>query len=91
MRGWNSGRLPGLFAGTTANESLANLSQHLSSALGSDADMSALKALTMTVRKEALVMAFSDIFLILAVLFFAVLLFAPLAKRPMARAAGGGH
>jgi hypothetical protein len=36
-------------------------------------------------------MAFSDIFLILAVLFFAVLLFAPLAKRPVVRAAGGGH
>jgi DHA2 family multidrug resistance protein len=41
------------------------------------------------VRREALVMAFSDIFLILAVVFFAVVLFAPLARRPMARAAGG--
>jgi DHA2 family multidrug resistance protein len=74
-----------------ASERLANLSQHLSTALGSDADLSALKSLTMTVRKEALVMAFSDIFLILAVLFFVVLLFAPLARRPMARAASGGH
>ena len=74
-----------------ANERFADLAQHLSSALGSDADMAALKSLTMTVRSQALVMAFSDIFLILAVLFFAVLLFAPLAQRPTARAAAGGH
>lgn len=72
-----------------ANERLANLSQHLVPALGSDADMSALKQVTMAVRSQALVMAFSDIFLILAVLFFAVLLFAPLAKRPVVRAAAG--
>ncbi len=74
---------------TAANERLADLAQHLSSAFGSDADMAALKSLTMTVRSQALVMAFSDIFLILAVLFFAVVLFAPLAQRPMARAAAG--
>ncbi len=74
-----------------ANERLASMTQHLASALGTDADMAALKSLTMTVRSQALVMAFSDIFLILAVLFFAVVLFAPLAQRPMARPAGGGH
>ena len=61
----------------------------VSSALGSDADMAALKMLANRVRGEALVMAFSDIFLILAVLFFAIVLFVPLAKRPAARAAAG--
>ena len=42
-------------------------------------------------RSEALVMAFSDIFLILAVLFFAVIIFVPLAKRPAGKAAAAGH
>jgi DHA2 family multidrug resistance protein len=37
-------------------------------------------------------MAFSDVFLVLAAVFFAVLVLVPLAKRPeRAAAAGGGH
>jgi MFS transporter, DHA2 family, multidrug resistance protein len=74
-----------------ANERIAAMTQNFTATLGSDADLAALKALSGTVRTQALVMAFSDIFLILAVLFFGVLLLAPLAKRPMARAAAGGH
>ncbi len=74
-----------------ANERLASMTQHLASALGSDAQMAALKSLTSSVRSQALVMAFSDIFLIMAVLFFAIVLFAPLARRPMARAGAAGH
>jgi DHA2 family multidrug resistance protein len=70
-----------------ANERLANMTQNFQAALGSDANLAALKALTNTVRREALVMAFSDVFLILTVLFFAILIFVPLARRPAPRGA----
>jgi len=43
--------------------------------------------MAMTVR---VAMAFSDVFLILAVVFFAVLLLVPLARRPQPVAAGAG-
>ena len=43
-----------------------------------------------TVRREALVMAFSDVFLILAVLFAAVLL-VPLARKPRGPPSADGH
>ncbi len=56
-----------------ATERLQSMTQHFLSALGSDADMAALQSLATRVRGEALVMAFSDIFLLLALLFFAVL------------------
>ena len=42
------------------------------------------------VRGQALVMAFSDVFLILAVLFTAVVLLVPLARKPRADAAAAG-
>ncbi len=74
-----------------ATERLASLTQHFTGALGSDSGMAALQTLTNQVRGQALVMAFSDIFLILAVLFFAIILLAPLARRPGVRAAAGGH
>ncbi len=70
---------------------LQALTQHFAATLGSSADAAALHTLSMQVRGQALVMAFSDIFLLLAVLFFAVMLFVPLAQRPRMRAAGGGH
>ena len=60
--------------------------------LGADAGQQALMVLQNTVRREALVMAFSDVFLILAVLFAVVVLLVPLARKPQADAAGaGGH
>jgi MFS transporter, DHA2 family, multidrug resistance protein len=44
------------------------------------------------VRREALVMALSDVFYALTLLFFAMLLFLPLVRRPRLGApAGSGH
>jgi DHA2 family multidrug resistance protein len=59
--------------------------------LGSDAGNAALKALAATVRTEALVMSFADVFLILTAMFVAVACATPLVRRPPAGAAGGGH
>jgi DHA2 family multidrug resistance protein len=72
-----------------ATEQLAAATARFAPVLGSDAQAAALKTLATRARSEALVMAFSDIFLILAVLFFIVMLLTPLARRPAARAAGG--
>jgi len=46
------------------------------------------------VRREALVMALSDVFFALTVIFVVMLLFLPLVKRPklgVAAGGGGGH
>jgi len=76
-----------------AVEWINGMTQSLSPTMGSDANAAALKTLAGMVRREALVMAFSDVFLMLAFVFFAVLLLVPLARRPgkPAGAAGGGH
>ncbi len=75
-----------------ATEQLSAMTQGFQATLGSDAERGALASLAQIVRREALVMAFSDVFLILAVVFFAVLLLVPLARRPQPVAAGaGGH
>ena len=72
-----------------ANERIAALSRGLT-ALGSNAEIGALKVLSQSVRREALVMAFSDVFLALAFLFGAIVLLVPLAQKPQARGGGGG-
>ena len=54
------------------------------------ADRSALAVLSNGVRREALVMSFSDVFLILAVVFVGVLFLIPLARRPKPAPAGAG-
>jgi MFS transporter, DHA2 family, multidrug resistance protein len=73
-------------------EQLSAMAQGFQATLGSDADRAAVASLSQMVRRQALVMAFSDVFLILAVVFFAVLLLVPLARRPQPVAAGaGGH
>ena len=76
-----------------ASERLTAMTNGFSATLGSDAGQAALASLGNLVRREALVMAFSDVFLILAAVFFAVLLLVPLARRPRPAeaAAGGGH
>ncbi len=81
------------WARSAATEQLAMLTQGFSATLGSDAGRQALDVMQNTVRREALVMAFSDVFLLLAVLFAAVLLLLPLARRPLADpgAGAGGH
>jgi DHA2 family multidrug resistance protein len=75
-----------------ATERLADMTFYFTPVLGSDSGDAALKSLANAVRGQALVMAFSDVFLLLAVLFFAVLVLVPLARRPPpVGAAGGGH
>jgi DHA2 family multidrug resistance protein len=75
-----------------ANERLGALSRGLS-ALGSNAEIAALQTMAQSVKREALVMAFSDVFLLLAVVFALIVLLVPLAQKPQPRgaAAGGGH
>ncbi len=75
-----------------ALERLSALTYGFTSALGSDAPSAALKTLSNIVRRDALVMAFSDVFLILAVIFLIVTALVPLARRPQTSGAGaGGH
>jgi len=71
---------------------LEQLSAGLQPALGGDAPAAAVRIVSETVRREAVVMTFSDLFLVLAVLFVAALLTMPLVRRPRAAPGpGGGH
>jgi DHA2 family multidrug resistance protein len=58
---------------------------------GADAPTMALKQLFAMTHREGLVMAFSDLFLVLTLLFLAVGVFAVVMKKPAAAAPGGGH
>ncbi|WP_414471538.1 DHA2 family efflux MFS transporter permease subunit [Microvirga sp. M2] len=59
-------------------------------ALGADASTAAIKNLSNMVRREAMVMSFADVFLLLTVLFLALILALPFIKKPRAAASGGG-
>ena len=73
-----------------AEETLAKL-QTVVSGRGLD-DLAATAQLASLVRREALVMALSDVFTVLTLLFLAMLVLVPLMKRPAGGAgAGGGH
>lgn len=74
----------------TAVETLANLTLRFQG-LGSDAGQAALKTLSNMVRREALVMSFADVFLILTGLFVAMAFATPFIRRPQHMAGGGGH
>ncbi|WP_018182684.1 DHA2 family efflux MFS transporter permease subunit [Kaistia granuli] len=73
-----------------ATERLDMMTKGFAATLGSDANVAALKTLTLAVKREALVMAFSDVFLVLAVMFGLIVLLVPLASKPQAAPAGGG-
>ncbi|MDJ1159951.1 DHA2 family efflux MFS transporter permease subunit [Chelatococcus sp. SYSU_G07232] len=74
-----------------AEGTLATLTNGLA-ALGSNADMAALKQMALIVRREATVMAFSDVFYLLTFLFIGLAFAAPLMQRPQrAGGGGGGH
>jgi DHA2 family multidrug resistance protein len=73
-----------------ALERLNAMTQALTPSLGSSAEPGALANLANLVRREALVMAFSDVFLMIAVLFGVMLLLVPLARRPRPAPAGAG-
>jgi DHA2 family multidrug resistance protein len=61
--------------------------------MGSDASSVAIKNLSGIVRKQALVMSFSDIFLVLSGLFVLLIVALPFVRRPrpVGAGAGGGH
>ena len=76
-----------------AEETLSNMTAVMAPR-GSDAEVAAIKKLALLVRREALVMALSDVFFALTVIFVVMLLFLPLVKRPklgVAAGGGGGH
>jgi MFS transporter, DHA2 family, multidrug resistance protein len=77
-----------------AVERLQNMTQSLMPSLGSDSQLAAIKMMTQSVHRESLVMAFSDVFLVLAVVFIAMVLLVPFIRKPVPRGAsagGGGH
>ncbi|TCK28754.1 DHA2 family multidrug resistance protein [Ancylobacter aquaticus] len=76
------------WANAAAVERLETMTQALG-AMGSDAGTVALKLMTAQVRVQAQVMAFSDVFLVLTVLFVALFFAAPLLRRPTHKVEGG--
>ncbi|MPT23776.1 MAG: DHA2 family efflux MFS transporter permease subunit, partial [Starkeya sp.] len=76
------------WANAAAVERLDSMTRALS-ALGSDAGTAALKRMAGQVRIQAEVMAFSDVFLVLTVLFVALFFAAPLLRRPTHKVEGG--
>jgi len=74
-----------------AEDRLANMQQSFSQAIP-DGDMAALKQLAMLVRRQANVLAFADLFLVLTILFAMAALFTLAMRKPSAVPAGaGGH
>jgi len=74
-----------------ALEALDNLTRQFSS-FGSDAYAMAVKQLSLIVHRQAAVMAFADVFLVLTWLFLGLAAFAIVMKRPTHPATqGGGH
>ena len=73
-----------------AQEMLAALTQRFADH-GTDASVMALKQLTQIAHREALVMAFGDVFLLLTLLFGLLSLGVFALRKPKAGAGGGGH
>jgi MFS transporter, DHA2 family, multidrug resistance protein len=75
-----------------ATEMLANLTARFAD-YGSNAQVMALKQMSLMTRREATVMSFSDVFLILTILFVALAALGLVMKRPAAPAGGaaGAH
>jgi DHA2 family multidrug resistance protein len=72
-----------------ATDTLASMTAALA-ARGSDAELAATRNLALIVRRQAEVMALSDVFLALTVVFLACVGLATVMRRPVAAAAGGG-
>jgi DHA2 family multidrug resistance protein len=71
-----------------ANETIARLTERFQ---GSDAQLMALKELMGMVRRQASVMSFADVFLMLTALFVALAALGVLMKRPDPATAAAGH
>jgi DHA2 family multidrug resistance protein len=73
-----------------AMEALNALTQRFAS-FGSDAQAMALKQMSLMTRQQGTVMGFSDVFLLLTVLFVALAACSLVLRKPAAVADGGGH
>ena len=74
-----------------ADETLSKMTDSMA-VRGSDAAMAATKKMAMMVRRQAEVMALSDVFVMLTVVFLATVALALFMRRPqMAGGGGGGH
>ena len=75
-----------------ATDMLANLTARFHD-YGSNAQLMAIKQMSLMIRREATVMSFSDVFLLLTILFVALALLGLVMKRPAMRAGAGagGH
>ena len=73
-----------------AEERLGDMTASLQGVLGPDAATGALQRLGNMVHRQALVLAFADIFLIVGVLFASMVLLVPLLRRPGGPGGGGG-
>ncbi|GGE33891.1 MFS transporter [Agaricicola taiwanensis] len=69
-----------------AVERLNTMALGLQGALDSNADLAAVQQLAQIVRREALVMAFADVFLIMGLIFAVMVLLIPLVSKPRAEA-----
>jgi DHA2 family multidrug resistance protein len=79
------------FARPMAVEALNNFAARLGQ-YGSDAQAMALKQMTQIAHRQAAVMAFADVFLVLTALFIVLAALAVLVKKPAAPpGAAGGH
>lgn len=73
------------------SDALSGFTAQFHALLGSDAATAALAQLNSLVAREALVMAFSDVFIVMAVAFVIGLLFMPLMRTVDDTAKGSGH
>jgi MFS transporter, DHA2 family, multidrug resistance protein len=75
-----------------ATDMLANLTARFHD-YGSNAQIMAIKQMSLMIRREATVMSFSDVFVLMTILFVALALLGLVMKRPAMRAAAGagGH
>jgi DHA2 family multidrug resistance protein len=75
---------------TAADETLARLTAGFASR-GSDAALAATKQMSLMARRQAEILALSDVFLALTILFFGLVALAPIMRRPQTFGGGGGH
>ena len=73
-----------------ATEMLATLTARFHD-FGSDAQAMALKQMSLMVRRQAVVMSFADVFLVMTVLFVALAAFGIVMKKPAMPAGAAGH
>jgi MFS transporter, DHA2 family, multidrug resistance protein len=72
-----------------AEETMTKLTAAFASR-GSDAGLAATKQMMLMARRQAEVMALSDVFLALTLIFFALVALAPIMRRPQMQGGGGG-